>query len=346
MRVANRFTHLGQLKGSAGGYMIKGDPIYSLTANNKGLMVRFSNLESIEDYHPGMEEFMSWEDATGEWVNVEIVTVFGESMEVFISGAVTGHAIWPQNLKPVAWHRDSEMVRMKLGLYHSPGNVHDGEVEYKNISIEGPNGIIRTSPEPTGAAGAHMIGCFKDVSSDRILENKWEHPDMTAEMCSNYCEGNVYFGTQYSNECWCGNEDSVIGKHGTTQCTMMCAGAADETCGGRLAMNVYKRGGVPADYPGSIKYLGCFKDYGYDRALTYGTRRVRSNGMTYDDCLEYCGSKGSGTHMGLQFGKECYCGNADDNHAKHGEAVCHMPCSGNSNSICGGGKAMSVFRID
>ena len=41
MKVSNRFTHLGQLKGSKGGYMIKGDPIYSLTANDDGLMVRF-----------------------------------------------------------------------------------------------------------------------------------------------------------------------------------------------------------------------------------------------------------------------------------------------------------------
>lgn len=48
MRVAKKFTHIGQLKGSKGGKMIKGDPIYSLTANNNGLMVRFSNLESIE----------------------------------------------------------------------------------------------------------------------------------------------------------------------------------------------------------------------------------------------------------------------------------------------------------
>ena len=31
--------------------------------------------------------------------------------------------MWPKHLKPVAWHRDSEMVRMKLGLYHSKGNV-------------------------------------------------------------------------------------------------------------------------------------------------------------------------------------------------------------------------------
>ena len=64
MEVAKRFTHIGQLKGSANGYMVKGDPIYSLTANHHGLQVRFSNKESIEDFHPGMEEELEW------WVTV------------------------------------------------------------------------------------------------------------------------------------------------------------------------------------------------------------------------------------------------------------------------------------
>lgn len=82
MRVASSFTHLGQLKGSKGGYFIFGVPIYSLTANNDGLMVRFSNLESIKNFIPGMQKHLSWEDATGQWVHVEIDTVFGESMEV------------------------------------------------------------------------------------------------------------------------------------------------------------------------------------------------------------------------------------------------------------------------
>ena len=35
---------------------------------------------------------------------------------------------------------------MKLGLYHKIHEVADGEVTYRDISIEGPRGIIRTSP--------------------------------------------------------------------------------------------------------------------------------------------------------------------------------------------------------
>lgn len=93
MQVATRFTHLGQIKGSKEGYMIKGDPIYSLTANKYGLMVRFSNLESIEDFHPGMDEYLSWEDATGEWVHVEITTVFGKFMEVLYYKSTTNYVV-------------------------------------------------------------------------------------------------------------------------------------------------------------------------------------------------------------------------------------------------------------
>lgn len=69
--------------------MIKGDPIYSLTANNDGLMVRFSNLESIEDFHPGFEKHLSWGKATGRWVHVKITTVFGTSMKVLATHLVS-----------------------------------------------------------------------------------------------------------------------------------------------------------------------------------------------------------------------------------------------------------------
>lgn len=45
-----------------------------------------------------------------------------------LSGAVEGTAEWPSHLEPVAWHNGGDMVRMKLGLYHSTNNVADGEV--------------------------------------------------------------------------------------------------------------------------------------------------------------------------------------------------------------------------
>lgn len=96
--MAKRFTHLGQLKGSKGGYMIKGDPIYSLTANNDGLMVRFSNLESIDDFYPGFDKHLDWKKALGQWVHVKITTVFGKSMKVtaihVLRGGVGGGGLY------------------------------------------------------------------------------------------------------------------------------------------------------------------------------------------------------------------------------------------------------------
>lgn len=70
---------------------------------------------------------------------------------MFLSGAVKGHAVWPQDLEPVAWHRDAEMVRMKLGLYHSRGNVADGEVSVSTLSearFGEHGGVTECAPAP------------------------------------------------------------------------------------------------------------------------------------------------------------------------------------------------------
>lgn len=83
MKVSKRYTHLGQLKGAVDPKsMISGDPIYSLTANTDGLMVRFSNRDTTDNFIEGLEKHLDWNQATGQWVHVTITTVFGESMEV------------------------------------------------------------------------------------------------------------------------------------------------------------------------------------------------------------------------------------------------------------------------
>lgn len=70
------------MKGVSRGFQLLGSPLFSLTANNNGINVRFNNKES--DKVEGMDEYLSWEDSVGEWVHVEIKTTFGKSMEVYI----------------------------------------------------------------------------------------------------------------------------------------------------------------------------------------------------------------------------------------------------------------------
>lgn len=95
--------------------------------------------------------------------------MFDVSLQVELSGAVEGKAVWPSHLKPVAWNNDGDMARMKLGLYHSIHNVADGEVEYKDISIEGPKGIIRTSPLPSDVDEVDEETCMVDPKTVRMI---------------------------------------------------------------------------------------------------------------------------------------------------------------------------------
>lgn len=80
-----------------------------------------------------------------------------------LSGAIEGKAVWPKHLKPVAWHRDADRVRMKLGLYHKKKEVADGEVEYKNISIEGPDGEFANcmASYTDGACTPHRMVAYR-----------------------------------------------------------------------------------------------------------------------------------------------------------------------------------------
>lgn len=43
--------------------------------------------------------------------------------KVNFSGAVSGKAVWPSGLKPVAWHDGADTMMFKLGLYHIKNKV-------------------------------------------------------------------------------------------------------------------------------------------------------------------------------------------------------------------------------
>lgn len=82
MKVSGSSTRFGQMKGVSDGKQVSGTPLLAVTATNDGLDVRFSN--DGAGYIKGIKEPLSWEDATGEWVHVQIKTTFGQSMEVCI----------------------------------------------------------------------------------------------------------------------------------------------------------------------------------------------------------------------------------------------------------------------
>ncbi|CAM9255649.1 unnamed protein product, partial [Ectocarpus sp. 8 AP-2014] len=52
-------------------------------------------------------------------------------------------------------------------------------------------------------------------------------------------------------------------------------------------------------------------------------------------------------YFGLQYGKQCFCGTADEDYTVYGESDdCDYPCTGDSESTCGGRWAMDIFAMD
>ncbi|CAM9507519.1 unnamed protein product [Ectocarpus fasciculatus] len=83
------------------------------------------------------------------------------------------------------------------------------------------------------------LGCFSDPADGRIFERGASSDDMTAEACATLCADSSYYGTQYSQECWCGDNDDYDA-NGFGVCDTSCSGNSDETCGGTYAMSVYQ----------------------------------------------------------------------------------------------------------
>ena len=65
--------------------------------------------------------------------------------------------------------------------------------------------------------------------------------------------------------------------------------------------------------------------------------------MTVEMCLSTCRSKGY-IYSGLQWQIECYCGNEPTKPFEWAwPDKCSYRCAGNSNQICGGSTAMSLY---
>uniref|UniRef100_A0A1I8J5B6 Protein kinase domain-containing protein n=1 Tax=Macrostomum lignano TaxID=282301 RepID=A0A1I8J5B6_9PLAT len=108
----------------------------------------------------------------------------------------------------------------------------------------------------------------------------------------------------------------------------------------------------------SLFYLGCYVDKearrdinGLRNLISIGSFRVTScncvsNGreMSPEFCAAICALNGF-VYFGLQYSKECFCGNSYGSYGKANESDCSLKCSGNSNKICGGYYRNSVFAL-
>lgn len=201
---------------------------------------------------------------------------------------------------------------------------------------------------PSGWSALHDSGiCIQEGSSGRALAgaSTWAE-DMTIGKCISFCssKGMQYAGLEYSRECFCGN-DLVNGASSsrTAPCDMQCAGSPGNICGGPWTLSVYQD--ASKEYTktqvGNYKKQGCIQEVG-GRAFTGAS--IAQDDMTIEKCIAFCGAGNFG-FAGLEYSRECYCGNTLD-HGASLEAFstqCYMPCAGDVGSTCGGPNAISLW---
>lgn len=183
------------------------------------------------------------------------------------------------------------------------------------------------------------IGCIVDDASSRALSSRREVSDgMTAEMCSSICADYTYFGVEFGDECYCGNSltPELVDD---AECESPCYGDGTSPCGGpdRLTAYISTNAAQNAVTVGGYRFLHCGVDSVSDRVLKGGFSH--GDAMTIDQCAEDCAGY---TYFGLEFGRECFCGNEYTDAAVATED-CYMRCSGDSSQLCGGKDRIAVY---
>ncbi|KAI0880342.1 WSC-domain-containing protein [Annulohypoxylon maeteangense] len=204
---------------------------------------------------------------------------------------------------------------------------------------------------------AMYLGCFGETSGSRALSgaSTSNTTAMTNEMCASYCQdkGFSLAGTEYSQECYCGNTITSTIIADDDECNMKCKGDVLEVCGGSSKLSVWNitqssksakaSTSVLTTANGTATYLGCYTDSGSD-GRTLSKASYTSDSMTVESCASYCQAKNYAL-FGVEYSGECYCGNAAKNSSTVStEADCNMACKGNSSQICGGSSRMSIWN--
>lgn len=215
---------------------------------------------------------------------------------------------------------------------------------------------------PNGTAQYGYVGCFKENNPGRQLATVayTDTTNNTNGKCVNACyaQGYRFAGTQYSQECWCG-QAIPIQKGDNANCNYGCTGSAGQACGGNgilkdstwisLFADSTRFDGNTTTAPlqltqsvGNANFIGCYVDV---QGKTLRRITTSSNIMTVDACAAWCGS--SYAYFGLEYAQECSCDVAiNPASTVTDQAQCNMPCKGSNSQYCGGPSRMQVYKVN
>ncbi|KAK3079653.1 hypothetical protein LTS18_004221 [Coniosporium uncinatum] len=218
-----------------------------------------------------------------------------------------------------------------------------------------------------GTALYEYVGCFLENNPSRQLATNiyTDTKNNTIDRCTSACykAGWTFAGVQYSQECWCG--DAIpLEKDNEYDCSYVCTGNANQTCGGngyngdhaRMSLFADRKifngntNSPPLDIPQSVagyNYVGCYAESN-GKAMNAKTY-VNTTTMTVEMCQSYCaGFSTPYNFFALEYAQECYCGNAVNAQKATltSDSGCMtMACRGNNSEYCGAASRAQVYQL-
>ena len=169
-------------------------------------------------------------------------------------------------------------------------------------------------------------------------------------------KGYKYSGTEYANECWCGNA-APTSSAPESQCNMACKGDSTQKCGAGSRLSVvsddsWKQTFFATQNSGAYNLMGCYTDSTSKRSLPSSVSLAAYGGganATIANCMSACKARGF-AYCGAEYYSECYGSNTAPATTLAGSeplsAGCNYPCKGNSSESCGGSSRIIVYTTN
>ncbi|KAK4203969.1 WSC domain-containing protein [Triangularia verruculosa] len=227
-------------------------------------------------------------------------------------------------------------------------NVYSFDKELPPTSSSEPTPSSTSSPTPISTIDGYKYqGCFTDNVPQRVLGGKTVVDGaMTLELCASSCKDGGYtlFGVQYSAECFCGTSlDAASVQVADSECGMPCSGDQSQRCGDANRLSLFADPTLEQAEASNVASIGefiyrsCWTDELGNRSLSSVVHRT--DDMTVAKCADTCQDH---DFFGLQFGRECYCGDGLGGQAAP-ETDCSMLCVGLGNNWCGGPFRLNLY---
>ncbi|KAF2664428.1 Pyrrolo-quinoline quinone [Microthyrium microscopicum] len=211
-----------------------------------------------------------------------------------------------------------------------------------------------------GTAQFQYVGCYRENTPGRQLSTNiyTDAKNNTNEKCIAACSaaGWIFAGTQYRQECWCGNAiPNTLDLE--RDCNYACTGNVNEVCGGSgyfggqaefsLFGDSKRFNGSKISPPLSIpqivsgyQYAGCYAENGGKAVSAISTTDTKS--MSAELCAAFCASY---SYFSLEFAQECSCGNSINNAVATltNNTDCSLSCKGNNSETCGASNRAQIY---